>query len=134
MGKESRFGQDRSKQAAASGTVFDSLGRQLQEGDAVVLSVQTPMIFRVMKIAPVFDPAAPAGTLQMQLICMASYTPKGGQALAQVLRVGAAEEMGPMPLKLIDQPAEEAVPLVDPGLPEDPRGPRLVLDADDHAE
>lgn len=115
MGREARVN---------NGLIFDALNRPLHEGDAVLITTRSPMIFRVMKIAPVLDPSAPAGLLQLSLLCMATYTPKGGQALGEVMRVGESEEMGPMPLQMVDGPPPVA-PVTSDELAL-PTGPRLV--------
>lgn len=115
MGKDARFREQilgQSGNGAATGgagpVILDSLGRMLREGDAVTLSTRTPVVFRIMKIAPVFDPTAPVGTIQLHCVCMATYTPKNGQMLGEVMRVGEAAEMGPSPLQFAEGSAAAA--------------------------
>lgn len=122
LGRESRFNPDKGRDprftkqnlnqqgqgqgplgpTAHSSVIFDAIGRALREGDAVTLSMRGPAIFRVMKILPVLDPAAPAGTMQLQLVCVAHYMPKGGQSLGEVLRIGTVDELGAFGLELVE--------------------------------
>lgn len=126
MGRDARFNKERTTTMASNGIVFDALNRPLHEGDAVMLSTRSPMIFRVMKIAPVLDPSAPAGLLQLSLLCMATYTPKGGQALGEVMRIGESEEMGPMPLQMVDRLSDAVDEDHGAAAPAVPAGPRRV--------
>jgi hypothetical protein len=69
MGRESNLNPfARNTQVPA--VVRDVTGREVVEGDEIVLNTncQAPL-FRVLKIAPVVDPNAPPGLLQVDLVC-----------------------------------------------------------------
>lgn len=73
-------------------TVLDSRGRVLQEGDEIILHLNQPVFVRVAKIAPVLDPAAPPGAVQVQLAAVYQFTVKGNVPVGEFHRVRTADE------------------------------------------
>ena len=76
----------------------DALGRPLEEGDGVILTLNGPTLFRVAQIESSFlDPRVPPGMLRIHLIATASYVVKAGAKHSEFVRVGTVEDLGPMP-------------------------------------
>jgi hypothetical protein len=108
MGHESRIN-------LLTEVVREARGRELREGDEIILAIPGPIYFRVAAITPVLDPAAPPGLMQVHLGCMLTFGAKVGTINREFVRVRTEQEAGPMSFKLLDaQPAGGIVDGPDP--------------------
>jgi hypothetical protein len=78
----------------------DALGRPLAEGDGVILTLNGPILFRVVRIEAGLDPRQPPGILQIHLLSTATFQVKAGAKHQEFLRVGTIGELGPMPFEM----------------------------------
>lgn len=117
MGNEARQ-NPHSREFTGPLVVLEARGRPLQEGDEIILAVPGPIYFRVARIDPVLDPAAPPGLVQIHMGCMVTFGAKGGVINREFVRVRTAEEAGPSSFTLTAEPAPAPAPA--------PSGPRLV--------
>ena len=102
MGHEERNNPN----AILSMSVREARGRELKEGDEIILAIPGPIYFRVAAITPVLDPGAPPGLMQVHVGCMLTFGAKRGAVNREFVRVRTEQEAGPMQFKLLDaQPA-----------------------------
>jgi hypothetical protein len=94
MGRESNLNPfARNTQVPA--VVRDVTGREVVEGDEIVLNTncQAPL-FRVLKIAPVVDPNAPPGLLQVDLVCRWRFHAARNTPVVEFIKTRGVEEVG----------------------------------------
>lgn len=134
--------QDASRQflrALSAGQVGakDRFGNTIEGGQRLLYKTPHDLIFDVVTVNPVLDPRVPPGSMDITLsvtfplrvavntanpnaIVVTQAQPKTDNAAIQPAGEAPAEEPTPA--------GDDAfVPETDPGLPVDPRGPRLVL-------
>jgi len=86
----------------------DVLGRPLEEGDGVILTLNGPVMFRIAQIESSFlDPRLPPGMMKIHFFATAHYTVKAGAKHQEFLRVGTLAELGPMPFEMSMIPKPE---------------------------
>lgn len=76
--------------------VRDFLGRELGQGDEVLLVVDQPLVFRVLQITPATGPDMPPGLLHVDVITRQRFVAARGQALKYLVRVNEARHAQPM--------------------------------------
>lgn len=101
MGDVARL-NPQSREYTGPAVVKEARGRVLQEGDEIILSLPSPIYFRVAKITPVLDPTAPPGLLHVHVGSMLSFVAKRGQISREFIRVRSAEEAGAMDFQLLE--------------------------------
>lgn len=92
-------------------TALDRFSRPLAAGQLVLFRPANDLVFRVTKVTPSLDPAAPPGTVQVMLQADAPMLLQGGQPLANLVIVA---EPGPDVAQTTDEatgPSAESVPL-----------------------
>jgi hypothetical protein len=82
----------------------DAYGRPIKEGDGVQLVIRGPILFRVARVETVLDPTKPAGLMVIHVFASAAYTVKSGAKHGEFIRVGTAEDLGPLPFSLDQGP------------------------------
>ncbi|SRR5258706_5601921 len=95
MGHDARINPI-SHEAKLDPIVKDMRGRSLQEGDELILNVGGPIFFRVVKIAPVLNPGAPANLMKIEVAAALNWQAIREQINVEFIRVRTAEEAGPM--------------------------------------
>ena len=75
----------------------DSLGRPLAEGDGVLLTLNGPILFRILEISSSLDHRLPSTVMQVHLVATATFQVKAGAKHHEFLRVATIEELGPVP-------------------------------------
>jgi hypothetical protein len=79
----------------------DARGRELKEGDEIILGTQLPVQWRILQLTPILDPKAPAGALIMHLVATSNLPIQGGMKYSNMIRVQTVEEAGPMPFAML---------------------------------
>jgi hypothetical protein len=126
MGTEARTNPG-SREFTGPAVVLEARGRELKEGDEIILQIPGPIYFRVAQITPVLDPALPPGLVYVHVGCMLTFTAKRSQINREFIRVRTGEEAGPSMFKLLDaqpqgQPQDETAKAAGPHrIEEDPR-------------
>lgn len=122
MGNESRLNPG-ARDFTGPAVVLEARGRELKEGDEIIVSIPGPIYFRVAGIQPILDPSAPPGLVQVHVGAMLTFGATRGKVNREFVRVRTAEEAGPAGFKLLDaQPTDEAPTPAESPAP----GPRLV--------
>lgn len=80
----------------------DARGRELREGDEIILNVRGPIYFRVAAITPTMDPTAPPDLLMVHVGAIIPFTAKRGAINPEFIRVRTLEEAGPIPFETTD--------------------------------
>lgn len=106
--------------------VLEARGRELKEGDEIILSIPGPIYFRVAQLSPVLDPALPPGLVYVHVGYMLTFTAKRSQLNREFIRVRTGEEAGPSMFKLLDATPAEATPKA-----AGPLGPHAIEDPRD---
>lgn len=99
-GQPKTVGADDAVDYSRVGAALDGLGRPLDEGDGVFLSLRAPGLYRVLGITPVLDPNQPPGRLHVHVAHFETLTVERGQPVTAIMRVGTAVECPPMPIRL----------------------------------
>jgi len=88
---------------AARLVVKDYRGRELQEGDEIILNVQGPLFFRVVAIRPDLRPTADAPNYALiDVAATHSFVCARGMPEREFIRVRTAQEAGPLPFVQIE--------------------------------
>jgi hypothetical protein len=85
-----------------TGSTKDARGRDLQEGDEIVLNAKGAIYYRVAKITPTLDPKAPPDLLLVHIAAIIPFYARRGAVNPEFIRVRTLEEAGPMNFSLMD--------------------------------
>lgn len=95
MGSESRrnpFNEWQRSEGVLNTRAYDRFGRELQEGDAVVLLGKDVIVWRLSYVKPILDSTAPPGLMEMGLHAVFVSGVPGGQKLGDIIKVLDASE------------------------------------------
>lgn len=95
MGRAARgnpFNQWKQEAAVSQGEAYDRMGRQIQQGDLVILPHVGDIMWRVTETKPLLDPRVQPGTLQMTLAAVMVEAFPGGVPLPGVIKIRDASE------------------------------------------
>lgn len=73
--------------------VYDRFAHPIQEGDVVHLLGKVDIMWRVQAVKPALGLAAPAGTVELQLVAIIHTGVPGGRPIADMLKVQDAEAL-----------------------------------------
>ena len=98
---------------------YDLRGREVRVGDLVYLDGVFGIQWRVVGVKPIMHPQAQPGLVELSLAAGKILGVPGGKALQDVIKIGDAEELSPLP----------QAPDGDAATPQDPAagGPKLVV-------
>jgi hypothetical protein len=85
-----------------TGSTKDARGRDLQEGDEIILNSRGQVYYRVAKISPCLDPKAPPDVIMLHIAAIIPFLAKRGAVNPEFVRVRTLEEAGPMNFSLLD--------------------------------
>jgi hypothetical protein len=97
-----------------TGSTKDARGRDLQEGDEIMLNARGVIFYRIAKIGPVLDPKAPPNALMVHVAAIIPFIAIRGAVNAEFVRVRTLEEAGPMNFSLMDLVPADPPPEGDP--------------------
>lgn len=90
MGSESRrnpFNEWQRSEGVVTTRAYDRFGRELQEGDAVVLMGSDVIVWRISYVKPVLDAKAPPGLVEIGMQAVFVNGVPGGQKLGDIIKV-----------------------------------------------
>ena len=102
MGHDSRLNPFAKENHQILDGIVDARGRQLAVGDEIILNTLHPLYLRVIRIAPVLDPKAPPGMMQIEFGAATHFFSPKGVPQREFIRVRTAEEAGPSNLVRLD--------------------------------
>lgn len=107
MGRDARispFNKWKQAEAVSTTQIYDRLGRLIQTGDVVHILNKTDVFWKVTGCAPVMDPTAPPGLVQVQLVAVFSPSIPGGQRVTDLVKVQDVSEFPPQMPALEEAP------------------------------
>lgn len=101
---ESKFNPLARNSADRDKGAIDFRGRELKEGDEIILNTGNPIFYRIVAITPVMDPKAPPNLLKVEVAAAIHWHCVRGQINTEFIRVRSAEEAGPMNVTKAQEP------------------------------